>query len=89
MSSNWLARLLTDVQVSPDRDNTIFWFHDQSSYNGNDDQVTMWKDDTMQVIKQKGRAGLMVSDFIEERDGYLTLSDSMYQTIVQQDASIP
>lgn len=42
----------------------------------------MWKDDTMQVIKPKGRgAGLMVSDFIEDRDGYLTISDSMHTAL--------
>lgn len=67
-----MADLLPDVTVSPDANNTIFWFHDESTYNSNDDEVTMWKDETMQVLKPKGRgAGLMVSDFIEERDGYL------------------
>ncbi len=75
-----VARLLPDVELSPDRDNTIFWFHDESTFNANDDQPMMWKDATMQVIKPKGRgSGIMVSDFIEERDGYLALSDSMFQ----------
>ena len=74
------AALLPDVTVSPQSDNTIFWFHDESSYNANDNQTTIWKDSTMQVIKPKSRgAGLMVSDFIEERDGYLSLSQSMHE----------
>lgn len=79
------AKLLPDVPVSPDRGHLSTSSPDhrlRCSYQN--------IDDTMQVIKPKGRgAGLMVSDFIEERDGYLTLSDSMYQTVVQQDASIP
>ena len=50
----------------------------------------MWKDDTMQAIKPKGRgAGLVVSDFIEEREGYLALSHSMHATIVEEDSSMP
>ena len=44
----------------------------------------------MQVIKPKGRgAGIMVSDFIEERDGYLALSSSSYQTLSALDATVP
>ena len=77
-----MAGLLPDVQVSPEHENTIFWFHDESSYNGNDDEPTMWTDGTMQVLRPKGRgAGLMVSDVLEEKDGYLALSDAMYATI--------
>lgn len=49
----------------------------------------MWKDDTMQIIKPKGRgAGLMVSDFIKEKDGYCRLSDEMYQTVHSVDNSV-
>ena len=46
------------------------------NYNANDDQPTMWKDNKMQVLRPKGRReGLMVSDFIEERDRYLAIPD--------------
>ena len=31
----------------------------------------------------------MVSDFIEERDGYLAISDALYETIKQDDPSVP
>ena len=49
----------------------------------------MWKDDTMQVIKPKGRwARLMVSDFIEERDGYCALSDAMFKTVSETDPTV-
>ena len=52
----------------------------------------MWKDDTMQVIKPKKPkargSGLMVSDFIEERDGYCALSDSMFQNWFEVELTI-
>ena len=31
----------------------------------------------------------MVSDFIEERDGYLAIPDALYETVKQHDPSIP
>ncbi|MCG8622251.1 MAG: hypothetical protein MJE68_09690 [Proteobacteria bacterium] len=72
-----VGQLLPKVTVVPDEKETIFWFHDESSYNANDNQPTMWKDQTMQVMRPKGRGtGLMVSDFIEERDGYLSIPDA-------------
>ncbi len=43
------AVLLPTVDVSPDHEKTIFWFHDESSYNANDDQTTMWKDERNQA----------------------------------------
>ena len=85
-----VGQLLPKVTIPPDEKETIFWFHDESSYNANDDQSTMWKDQTMQVMRPKGRgAGLMVSDFIEERDGYLAIPDALYETVKQHDPSIP
>ena len=33
-------------------------------------------------------AGLMVSDFIEERDGFLALPDEMYATLSKEDSSL-
>ena len=50
----------------------------------------MWKDETTQVMRQKGRgAGLMVSDFIKERDGYLAIPDALYETVKQHDPTVP
>lgn len=63
--SEEMASLLPGVSVSPDASNTIFWFHDESTFHANDGEFTMWKDESMQVLKPKGwGAGLMVSDFI-------------------------
>ena len=46
----------------------------------------MWKDETKQVMKPKG--GLMVSVFIEEKDGYLALSDTMFQSVSAVDPTL-
>ena len=55
----------------------------------NDDQATMWKDDTMQVMHPKGRGvGLMESDFIEETNAHLAIPDALYVTIKQNDLSV-
>ena len=84
------AAVVKDVKLATNYENTIFWFHDESTFNANDDQTSMWKDDTMQVIKPKGRgAGLMVSDFIEERDGYLALSDDLHKMMSQTEPTLP
>ena len=88
--SDEMANHLPSVAVSPHKDNTIFWFHDESTFNANEDESVMWKDETMQVIKPKGRgAGIMVSDFIEEKDGYLALPHSTHQTLSALDPTVP
>ena len=84
------AALLPSIASPPDIDHTIIFFHDESTFSANDDERTMWSDGTMQVLKPKGRgAGLMVSDFIEEQGGYLSLSDDMHEYALSQDPSIP
>ncbi len=47
-------------------------FHDESTFYSNADQSFHWGNDTVQALKQKslGQA-IMVSDFIDEVDGYL------------------
>ena len=41
-SNDEVANYLHSVAVSPDKDNTIFWFHDESTFNANKDEPTMW-----------------------------------------------
>lgn len=63
----------------------------ETLYSGSIMQMTINqpKDNTMQVMRPKEiGAGLMVSDFIEEKDGYLAISDSLYKTIKQGDPSV-
>ena len=41
-------------------------------------------------MRSKGRgAGLIVSDFIEEGDGYLAIPDALYETVKQHDPTVP
>ncbi len=44
------AEAVKDVELATNYENTVFWFHDESTFNANDDQTSMWKDETMQVI---------------------------------------
>ena len=82
-SNEDIGQLLPKITVSSDEKETIFWFHDDSSYNANDDQPTMWKDQIMQVMQPKGRgAGLILSYFIEERDGYLMLCTKQWNSMI-------
>ena len=47
-------------------------YHDESTFYANADQSSFWSNDTKQVLKQKslGQA-IMVSDFVEEVNGFL------------------
>ena len=59
---------------------TIILFHDESTFQACDYERTQWgkKDDHMLVPKSKG-AGIMVSDFISEKYGYLRLTEEEYE----------
>ena len=58
---------------------TIVLFHDESTFQANDYERTQWgtKNDHMLVPKSRG-AGIMISDFISEEDGYLCLTDEEF-----------
>ena len=58
----------------------IVWFHDESVYNATEDTSTLWGEKGKLPFKLKGRgSSIMVSEFIEEKDGYLELSDQQYE----------
>ena len=57
----------------------IVWFHDESAYNTTEDTPTLWGEKGKLPIKPKGRgSSIMVSEFIEEKDGFLALTDEQY-----------
>lgn len=57
----------------------IVWFHDESAYNTTEDTQMLWGEKGKLPIKLKGKgSSIMVSEFIEEKDGYLALSDEQY-----------
>ena len=68
---------------------TVIFFHDGSTFQSNDDQPTFWGTKGTQIIKPKSKgAGIMVSDFICEKDGYLALTQSEYDAAKATDPSI-
>ena len=58
---------------------TIILFRDESTFQANDCERTQWGQtgEHMLVLKSRG-AGIMISDFISEQDGYLKLSDEEF-----------
>ena len=67
--------LLADVEG----EKCIVWFHDESAYNTTEDTPILWGEKGKLPIKPKGKgSSIMVSEFIEEKDGYLALSDEQY-----------
>ena len=56
--------------------------HDESTFMSNEDQPTQWgmKGEKMMKPKSKG-AGIMVSDFIDEHNGFLALSDEEHDRV--------
>ena len=76
------AAFPTDIEPPPAhrREKNILIFHDESTFNANEDEGLQWGTADDQVIHPKSRgSGIMVSDFITENEGYLRLSDAEYQ----------
>ena len=58
----------------------VLIFHDESIFHSNDDQGWMWGEKGKTILKPKGQGrGIMVSDFIDEHNGYLALTDAEYE----------
>lgn len=68
------------------RSKLVVVFHDESTFN---DQTLQWgvKGEGMLRPKSKG-SGIMVSDFIEERAGYLALTNEEYKQAKVRDKTI-
>ena len=77
------ARALpTDVphMTKEEGEKCIVWWHDESAYNTSEDTPILWGEKGKLPIKPKGKgSSIMVSEFIEEKDGYLALSDEQYE----------
>lgn len=71
------------------RSKLVVIFHDESTFHANDDQTVQWgvKGEGMLRPKSKG-SGIMVSDFIEERAGYLALTTEEFKTAKTKDKTI-
>lgn len=70
-------------------DKTVIFFHDESTFQANDDQKTFWGTKDTYVIRPKSRgSGIMVSDFIDEYNGYLGLTADEYENAKKDDPTI-
>ena len=77
-------RALPDVDcpASDQRAKTVVFFHDESTFMSNEDQSTQWGMKGEKMMKPKSRgAGIMVSDFVDEHNGFLALSDAEYDRV--------
>jgi len=54
----------------------VLIFHDESTFHATEDQGWIWGEKGKMVIRPKGQdRGIMVSDFIDEHNGYLALTN--------------
>ena len=69
-----------DSPTNERRSKTVIVFHDESTFTVNEDHPTQWgmKGDKMLKKESKG-AAIMGSDFIEEHNGFMALSDKEHQ----------
>ncbi len=69
----------TDIepQTADKREKTVFLFHDESIFHSND---LKWGIKGEKIMKGKSKgAGIMVSDFIHEKNVFLLLSETEYE----------
>ena len=70
-------------------DKTIIFFHDESTFQNNDNQSTYWGEKGTTIMKSKNKgAGIMVSVFIDEKNGYLCFTQEEYDQVKQSDPTI-
>ena len=83
--------LLVGIEQQQERiDKTVIFFHDESIYHVNEDQPSFWGDSNTHVLKPKSKgAGIMVSDFVEEREDYLVLTFEQYDQAKLSDSHFP
>lgn len=62
------------------RSKTVLFCHDESTFQCNDDQTLQWGLKGSKMIKPKSKgAGIMVSNFIDEHNGFLAFNDEEYE----------
>jgi len=71
------------------RSKSVVIFHDESTFQSNEDQNWQWGLKGSKMMKPKGRgAGIMVSDFVDEHNGFLALTDEEYEQSKQTNPSV-
>ena len=66
--------------IGPQRKSVVLFFHDESTFHSNEDQRWMWAEKGKQPIRPKGLGqSIMVSDFVDEFNGLLTLTEGEFE----------
>lgn len=56
--------------------------HDESIYNSNEGQTLMWGEEERPALLSKIKGSdVMASDFVDEHDGYLRLTDEQFALV--------
>ena len=68
---------------------TIILFHDETTFQANEDQPTLWAEKGTSVMRPKSKgSGIMMSNFIDEKCGYLSLTQEEYEEAKKNDPTI-
>ena len=75
---------------NPDaRKELVLVFHDECVFHTNDDKVYSWTEQGRARLKPKGQGrGIMISDFVDEHNGFLRLSDDAFARYRINDPSL-
>ena len=88
------AKNASPVDLHPPRtdqtvEKTVVLFHDESTFQAIDDQPTLSVEKGKRAIQPKSRgSGIMVLDFIDERNGYLEQIQEEYDEARKHDPTI-
>ena len=91
-TENSVKAIPTDIEppLVDQREKTVILFHDESTFSANEDQNIMWGVKGQKFIKPKSKgAGIMVSDFIDEKSGFLAFSDDEYEEANISNPNLP
>jgi hypothetical protein len=77
-----------DPPIQERREKTVVFFHDETTFQSNEDQSSQWGVHGTKVMRPKSKgAGIMISDFIDEHNGFLSLTDEEYERAKQANPS--
>ena len=63
-------------------------YHHESIFNSNDGQKWMWGEERPAILPKTKGSGIMVSDFIDEHNGYLCLTNEEFKQAKQTNADM-
>ena len=82
-------RTATPPSDAETRKTLVQIYHDESIFNTNEGQTWMWATENTPVIQPKTKgAGVMVSDFIDQHQGFLCITEEEH-AITSHDHNFP